>query len=379
MRIKFIIPFPFDDEGLANRAAQVPREILGPDTDVECVSVRNSPTIVTDYYESMLFDMYIAEAAFRAEEEGYDAVIMDTVSDSGLYAIRSRLNILAIGPGLISYAVAIMLGKRFSIVTMWDKWRHLYEKNLDTYHLWEKCASIRAVNIPPDVEQLFTGKEEEMFEKLTGEARAAIEQDGADVILLGSTTMHQAGDYMARQPPVSGDQPGPGRHQARRDARPARAQALEGGVPGSAARAGREVLLARRRRRQDEGGVGMHPVLSPIAGADHHSVAGLEVDVAKVGGGRMKRLVYPVGYRWSTHMKPVAGTELCMHTHVGFLAQGSLAGRLRGRLLVRARGAGVRGHRRRSRRVGRGRGAGGLHPVRLRGGHRAAVRAARAP
>jgi hypothetical protein len=51
----------------------------------------------------------------------------------------------------------------------------------------------------------------------------------------------------------------------------------------------------------------MHPVLSPMAGADHHSVAGLEVDVAKVGGGRMKRLVYPVGYRWSTHMKPVEG------------------------------------------------------------------------
>jgi len=28
-----------------------------------------------------------------------------------------------------------MLGKRFSIITMWDKWRHLYEKNLDTHHL----------------------------------------------------------------------------------------------------------------------------------------------------------------------------------------------------------------------------------------------------
>ena len=29
MRIKFIIPFPFDDEGIATRAAQIPREILG--------------------------------------------------------------------------------------------------------------------------------------------------------------------------------------------------------------------------------------------------------------------------------------------------------------------------------------------------------------
>jgi allantoin racemase len=209
MRIKFIIPFPFDEVGVANRAAQIPKQLLGPDTHVECVPVRNSATFVTDYYESMLFDVYIAEAAFRAEDEGYDAVIMDTVSDSGLYAIRSRLNILAIGPGLISYAVATMLGKRFSIITMWDRWRHIYEKNLDTYHLWEKCASIRAVNIPPDVEALFEGKEEEMFERLTTEARAAIEQDGADVILLGSTTMHQAGDYLAANLPCPVINPGP--------------------------------------------------------------------------------------------------------------------------------------------------------------------------
>jgi len=165
--------------------------------------------MLTDYYEALLFDMYIAEAGLRAEEEGYDAVIMDTVSDSGLYALRARLNILAIGPGLISYAVATMLGKRFSIVTMWDRWRHLYEKNLDTYRLWSKCASVRAVNIPPDVEALFAGKEEEMFERLAAEARIAIEEDGADVILLGSTTMHQAGDYLAANLPCPVINPGP--------------------------------------------------------------------------------------------------------------------------------------------------------------------------
>jgi allantoin racemase len=209
MRIKFIIPFPFDEEGIANRAAQIPEELLGPETVVECVPVRNSATLVDCHYEALVFDMYVAEAGLRAEEEGYDAVIMDTVSDSGLYALRSRLSIPVLGPGLVSYAVAIVLGKRFSIITMWDKWRHLYEKNLDTYHLWDKCASIRAVNIPPDVEALFAGKEEEMFERLTDEALQAIEQDGAGVILLGSTTMHQAGDYMAAHLPAPVINPGP--------------------------------------------------------------------------------------------------------------------------------------------------------------------------
>jgi allantoin racemase len=209
MRIKYIIPFPFDEEGIANRAAQIPSDLLGPDTEVECVPVRNSATLVDCYYEDLVFDMYITEAGLRAEEEGYDAVIMDTVSDSGMYALRSRLSIPVIGPGLVSYAVATMLGKKFSIVTMWDKWTHLYEKNLDTYRLWDKCASIRAVNIPPDVEALFEGKEEEMFGRLTDEAQRAIDEDGAGVILLGSTTMHQAGDYMAEHLPAPVINPGP--------------------------------------------------------------------------------------------------------------------------------------------------------------------------
>jgi allantoin racemase len=209
MRIKYIIPFPFDDEGIANRAAQIPTELLGPDTEVECVAVRNSATLVDCYYEDLVFDMYITEAGLRAEEEGYDAVIMDTVSDSGLWALRSRLTIPVIGPGLVSYLIGALLGKRFSIVTMWDKWNHLYEKNLALYDLKQKCASIRAVNIPPDVEALFTGKEEEMFEKLTAEAQKAIDEDGADVILLGSTTMHQAGDYMSAHLPAPVVNPGP--------------------------------------------------------------------------------------------------------------------------------------------------------------------------
>jgi allantoin racemase len=209
LRIKFIIPFPFDEEGIANRAAQIPADLLGRDTQVECVPVRNSAAMVDSLYEAAIFDMYIAEAGLRAEQEGYDAVIMDTVSDAGLTVLRSKLSIPVIGPGMVSYAVAMILGKRFSIVTMWDQWRHLYEKNLDTYHLHDHCASIRAVNIPPDVEALLAGKEEEIFDKLTEEGRRAIEEDGADVILLGSTTMHQAAEYMQERLPAPVINPGP--------------------------------------------------------------------------------------------------------------------------------------------------------------------------
>jgi allantoin racemase len=209
MRIKYLIPFPFDDVGVANRAAQVPQDILGPDTEVVCVPVRNAGALLDSAYDALVFDMYVTELGLRAEEEGFDAVVIDTMSDSGLWALRSRLSIPVFGPGLVTYCVAMMLGKKFSIVTMWDKWSPLYEKNLDLYRVREHCASIRSVQIPPDVEQLFTGKEDEMFQTLTAEAQKAIDEDGADVILLGSTTMHQAGDYMAKHLAAPVINPGP--------------------------------------------------------------------------------------------------------------------------------------------------------------------------
>ena len=176
---------------------------------MECVPVRNTATLVDCYYEDLIFEMYIVEAGLRAEEESYDAVVMDTVSDSGLSALRSRLSIPVLGPGLVSYAVAVMLGRRFSIITMWDKWRHLYEKNLDTYHLWGHCASIRSAGIRPDMEELLSGKEETVFPRLLAEARRAVDEDGADVILLGSTTMHQAADHLARHLEAPVINPGP--------------------------------------------------------------------------------------------------------------------------------------------------------------------------
>ena len=66
------------------------------------------------------------------------------------------------------------------------------------------------------------------------------------------------------------------------------------------------------------------PLLAPIPGAERRTVGGVELEVASAGAARVKRMIYPAGFRWSAHMKPIVGTELCMHAHVGFLARGSI-------------------------------------------------------
>ena len=90
MRIKYIIPFPFDEEGIANRAAQVPKELLGPDTVVECVPVRNSATLVDCHYEAMVFYMYITEAGLRAVAVRQGV----TAADEDLVAVLGFLDVV---------------------------------------------------------------------------------------------------------------------------------------------------------------------------------------------------------------------------------------------------------------------------------------------
>lgn len=70
----------------------------------------------------------------------------------------------------------------------------------------------------------------------------------------------------------------------------------------------------------------MDPLTGPIEGADHREIGGASVDIVRAGNGRVKRAIYPPGFRWSTHMKPTVRTDLCMHAHVGFLARGHIQG-----------------------------------------------------
>ncbi|MBI2529297.1 MAG: hypothetical protein HYV93_25335 [Candidatus Rokubacteria bacterium] len=71
---------------------------------------------------------------------------------------------------------------------------------------------------------------------------------------------------------------------------------------------------------------GPDALLARIEGAQRQKFSGATVDVMKAGNGRIKRLVYPPGFRWSTHMQAVVGTDQCMHAHVGFLARGRIQG-----------------------------------------------------
>jgi allantoin racemase len=170
--------------------------------------VRWGAALGDSYHDTLLMDWTVFQAGITAEAEGYAGVLIDTVSDSGLWPLRSVLSIPVVGPGEASFAAAMMLGKRFSVLTMWPQWFALYEKVLSQHGWNDRCASLRSIDTRPDVTELLEGKEEVVFAKLKAEGLRAIEEDGADVIVLGSTTMHQSAAYLQSELPVPVINPG---------------------------------------------------------------------------------------------------------------------------------------------------------------------------
>jgi len=207
-RVLVIVPFPLDDDGVANRKAQLDSVKLGPDISFDYKPVKAAPALYDSYHDYVLADVSIFEAGLSAQDDGYDAVCIDTMSDSGMNALRSVLDIPVIAPGRASFLTALMFANNFGILTQWDPWKGLYKKTLREYGLEDKCVSIRSPNIPPDVSSLLGGKEEDVFPKLLAAAMQCVE-DGAEAICLGSTTMHQSHAWLQERLPVPLINPGP--------------------------------------------------------------------------------------------------------------------------------------------------------------------------
>jgi Asp/Glu/hydantoin racemase len=208
-RVLVIVPFAMAPEHLALRREQLQGIELSPELQFEFRPVKAGPVNYSSHHDFVLADVANFEAGCRAQDEGFSAVCIDTMSDSGVAALRSVLDIPVFGPGKVSMLTALMLGERFSILTMASRWKPLYKKALDELGLHHKCASVRAIEVAPDNQALLAGKEEDVFPLLEAAARRAIEEDGADVLILGSTTMHQSHAWLSHRLPVPVINPGP--------------------------------------------------------------------------------------------------------------------------------------------------------------------------
>lgn len=104
------------------------------------------------------------------------------------------------------------------------------------------------------------------------------------------------------------------RHAAKPKAAKAKASKSKAAKPKARAKTRRSASAARSTSA----------LFAPVRGAERRDIGHVQLEVGRAGNARVKRMIYPPGFHWAADMKPVTGTDYCMHAHVGFLAHGEI-------------------------------------------------------
>ncbi|RVT92978.1 aspartate/glutamate racemase family protein [Sphingomonas crocodyli] len=157
--------------------------------------LRYGASSIESEFDDLLSTPYIIGAAMEAEDEGCSAVIIDCVGDPALHAAREAVRIPVIGAGEAALHIAATLGHRFSIVTIADRLRPILDHHMTTYGVAGQCCSIRAI----EISGVHSGHDAHViYDMLARECLAAVEQDAADLIVLGCTAFFGASEYITQ-------------------------------------------------------------------------------------------------------------------------------------------------------------------------------------
>ena len=164
-------------------------EFKNTDTEIHVATLKKGPKEIRNSITAAKAIGYALEEAESAEEEGFDSVAMSCFGDVGLDAMREALDIPVVGACQAAVHLASLLGSKFSIISGGSGGIRSAEDLVSKYGFKSKLASIRHVNLSP---LQFAIEKGELQKRLLVEAKKAISEDGADVIILGCGGMNVA-------------------------------------------------------------------------------------------------------------------------------------------------------------------------------------------
>jgi allantoin racemase len=190
MRVLYFVPGPMSKGPLGPqevlRRQSILQKLAGPTTEVLVRDAESGPSSIESIYEEYLSVPGMMQAVADAEQEGIDAVIVGCFGDPGVDGAREIAGIPVIGPCESSMHMAAMLGYKFSVVTVLDEVKPIIRKVLHHTGLESRMASVRVIETSVlDI----AGRRSAVFSRLVDAGRLAIDQDGADTLILGCMSL----------------------------------------------------------------------------------------------------------------------------------------------------------------------------------------------
>jgi len=185
MKLKIVTPIVVD-KAECERRTKGYKPALRKNTKIKVVSIKQGPTYLDYYFEHLESEYGVLLEGEKAEKEGYDAIIPDCVFDPATKALKGKLDIPVVAPLETAIHIAVTLGKKFSVLGLDDNMSKILEDRVKEYGLGDKLASVRSMGIT--YQELIGGHSEQIIlKKVIKSGRLAVEEDEADVIVLGCT------------------------------------------------------------------------------------------------------------------------------------------------------------------------------------------------
>ena len=178
--MKLLIINPNSDEEMSRAIQSSAAEFSAGEYEVICLSTPGAPPFI-DTYQDAAAALPGMMKLLAEHETDYDAIIVACHCDPNLDLMKEMSDKAVIGIGEASMKLATLLGHRFSVISTDSRSVPNKQALIRSYHLEGLSASVRFP--APEL----AGRSDE--EKYLLTARAAIEEDGAEVIVLGCAGM----------------------------------------------------------------------------------------------------------------------------------------------------------------------------------------------
>jgi Asp/Glu/hydantoin racemase len=156
-----------------------------PGTEITALTAPFGVAYIETRFEALV-GAYAAAQLVGEQAAGHDAVIIAAFGDPGVRGIREVVDVPVVGLTEAALASACLLGSRFSIVAISRRITAWYRECVEQNGLIGRLASIRSLDEPLRDIGTVQGDHADALKRLCA---AAVEQDGADVIILGGAPL----------------------------------------------------------------------------------------------------------------------------------------------------------------------------------------------
>lgn len=182
MPLRLLVINPVGVDVWNNLVLEYARTVISPDVDVVVRHISGAPPFIETEYEKELAAPLVVREVLRANDEGFNGVVINCFDDPGLEASREVSSIPVLGIGETSLAAAMLLGYNIAVISTGREWSAIYRRRASQLGVEKRVVYVSGIDIPI----LDLRKEiEKVKTLLVKEIERAIRDHGADVAVLG--------------------------------------------------------------------------------------------------------------------------------------------------------------------------------------------------